>query len=207
MKTTSFWKLLVILGLLTFVPVTEARAHCDTMEGPVVKDAQRALKKGDVTPVLKWISPEQEAEIKALFQKTLSVRSKGADAKDVADMHFFETLVRLHRAGEGEPYTGLKPEGAEVEQGIAAADHAVEPGKIDELVRSVTDNIGTEIRGKFVRLQETRKHVDHSVEAGRAYVTAYIDFIHFVEGLHKATSSNGQPHTKGDSEQQKHHHQ
>jgi hypothetical protein len=28
----------------------------------------------------------------------------------LADTHFFETVVRLHRLGEGESFTGLKPE-------------------------------------------------------------------------------------------------
>jgi hypothetical protein len=36
------------------------RAHCDTLDGPVVKTAQEALEKGDVTPVLKWVQNDQE---------------------------------------------------------------------------------------------------------------------------------------------------
>ena len=48
--------------------------HCDTMDGPVVKTAQAALSKGDVTPVLKWVKPEQEADVREAFKKTLAVR-------------------------------------------------------------------------------------------------------------------------------------
>jgi hypothetical protein len=43
------------------------------------------------------------------FTKTLAVRKQSKEAKELADMYFFETLVRIHCAGEGAPYTGLKP--------------------------------------------------------------------------------------------------
>ncbi|MDD5642387.1 MAG: DUF6448 family protein, partial [Syntrophales bacterium] len=84
-----------------------AGAHCDTVDGPVVAAARLALAKGEVTPVLKWVPKDDEGEIRAVFQKTLRVRTKGPEAKDLADRYFFETLVRMHRASEGEPYTGL----------------------------------------------------------------------------------------------------
>jgi len=84
-----------------------ASAHCDTLDGPVVTEGKTALEKGDVTPVLKWVKKEYESEIRTAFEKTLVVRSKGLEASELADMYFFETLVRLHRAGEGAPYTGL----------------------------------------------------------------------------------------------------
>ena len=107
---------LILVGAMLFVDSDSAPflypfvfAHCDTLDGPVVKTARAALEKGDVTPILKWVKKENEAEIRDLFKKTLSVRSKGKEAQELADMYFLETLVRVHRAGEGEPYTGLKP--------------------------------------------------------------------------------------------------
>ena len=81
-------------------------AHCDTMDGPVVAAARVALEKGDIAPVLKWVKPEREKEIRAAFARTLSVRAGGPEAKELADMYFFETLVRVHRAGEGAPLHG-----------------------------------------------------------------------------------------------------
>jgi hypothetical protein len=39
------------------------------------------------------------------FQKTLAVRN--SSKARILPYEFFETLVRLHRAGEGEPYTVL----------------------------------------------------------------------------------------------------
>jgi hypothetical protein len=83
-------------------------AHCDTLSGPVVLTAKAALEKGDVTPVLKWVKKEDEKEIREAFARTLAVRKQSTDARELADTYFFETLVRIHRAGEGAPYTGLK---------------------------------------------------------------------------------------------------
>jgi hypothetical protein len=158
-------------------------AHCDTLSGPVVMTAKMALEKGDVTPVLKWVKKEHEGEIREAFKKTLAVRSKGPEAKELADMYFFETLVRLHRAGEGAPYTGLKP-GEAVEPIIAEADKALESGSDDNPVKKVSDALASGIRDRFAYARETKKHADESVEAGREFVEAYVEFTHYVERLY-----------------------
>ena len=105
--TQNYGVLLVALLVAGHAP--RGWAHCDSLDGPVVMDARTALEKGDVTPVLKWVKKEHELEIRNVFEQTMTVRAKGEDAKALADMYFFETIVRIHRAGEGEAYTGLKP--------------------------------------------------------------------------------------------------
>jgi hypothetical protein len=175
--------ILMIIALL--IPVT-SRAHCDTMEGPVIKDARIALENGDVTPVLKWLKPEYENEITELFKKTLLVRVKSSEAKELADMYFFETLVRLHRAGEGEAYTGLKS--TPVEPIVAMSDQALVTGDIDELIEDLGNETAKKINKLFSEVIEKKKLADKSVEAGREYVEAYVRFMHFVENLHNAIS-------------------
>jgi len=193
----SFKKLVVlmVLSMLTLgvwlVPRI-AGAHCDTLDGPVVMTAKAALEKGDVTPVLKWVKKEDEKAIRELFKKTLVVRAKGPEAKDLADMYFFETLVRIHRAGEGAPYTGLKREPAEPI--IAAADKALESGSVDVLVKHVTDAVAKGIRERYALTAERKKHADESVEKGREFVEAYVEFTHYVERLHMDASSAGAHH-------------
>ena len=176
--------------------------HCDTMDGPVIADAKKALGAGDVTPVLKWVNADHEKEIKDLFKKTLVVRKKGPEARELADMYFFETLVRVHRAGEGAPYTGLKPAG-EVEPIVAASDKALESGNVDELVKRVIAAVEKGIRERFDNAVEKKKHADDSVEAGREFVEAYVVFVHYVEGIHQAVASqaghHGDEHSKGGS--------
>ncbi len=167
---------------------TPAFAHCDTLDGPVVTAAKTALEKKDITPVLKWIKPEHEAELKTAFARTLVVRAQGKEARELADQFFFETLVRVHRAGEGAPYTGLKPAGTKVDPAVEAADQALESGKADALIKAVTDETAAGIRQRFTDTVEKKKHAEHNVEAGREYVAAYVEFVHYFEALHKTAT-------------------
>ncbi len=182
-STNLFALMILSFGFLVFLPCV-ANAHCDTLDGPVVMQAKAALEKGDATPVLKWVKKENEAEIRDAFRKTLAVRAKGPEAKELADMYFFETLVRLHRAGEGAPYTGLKPAGTDLGPAVTGADKALENGKVDDLTKLVTGDVAAGIRERFNTAMEKKKHADESVDAGREFVEAYATFVHYVERLH-----------------------
>jgi hypothetical protein len=164
-------------------------AHCDTIDGPVVNAAKLALEKGDVTPVLKWVKKEYEVEVRSAFKRTLQVRTKGKDVQELADLYFYETLVRLHRAGEGEPYTGLKPSGTPIEAPVAAADKALETGDMKELSMLLTTTIEEGLASRFNRVLESKKEADKTVDAGREFVEAYVGFVHYVELLHQAAVS------------------
>lgn len=183
-KTILFMGYLIILVML-FGIQNKVFAHCDTFEGPVIKEAKVALESRDVTPLLKWIPKEQEAEVKAAFDEAVKERTKGADVKEKADMEFFEILVRIHRESEGAPFTGIKPAGTLPEPVVVAADEAIEVGTVDSLVEGISSNIAKGIHKRFNRVIETKKHMNESVEAGRVYVAAYVEFVHYVEGIHK----------------------
>jgi hypothetical protein len=167
---------------LTLVP-RAAIAHCDTLDGPVVKDARAALDSKDVIAVLKWVRHDKEGEIREAFQHALGVRALGSEARALADRFFFETLVRVHREGEGAPYTGLKPAGTAVDPGIAASDTALETGSVDPLVQLLTKEVEEGLRHRFAEAAEARKRAAESVEKGRQYVAAYVEFMHYAERL------------------------
>ena len=183
---------LVVIEIL-FLYSINADAHCDTLDGPVVESANQALATGDITPVLKWVSTNDEQAIRTAFQNTMAVRKLGGHAQKLADMYFFETLVRIHRAGEGAPYTGLKP-GAEIDPAIALADKALETGSVDKLVGVLTDATAKGIRERFRKALEAKKHADESVPAGREFVEAYVIFTHYVEGLHASVKGGAEHH-------------
>jgi hypothetical protein len=165
---------------------TQVFAHCDTLDGPVIQDARKALSAMDVTPVLKWVSPHDEPAVKKSFSAALTaVGTKNADA---AQQKFFEDLVRIHRAGEGAPFTGLKPAGT-VEPVIAEADKGLLSGSPDALVKLVTDAVAAGIRERHERALATYKHKDESVAAGREFVKAYVEYTHYVERLHMNTTA------------------
>jgi len=172
-----------LVGMGWLGPGKWAYGHCDTMDGPVVKTARAALDKGDATPVLKWVRPQSEAQVREAFKKTLSVRTLSPEAKDLADRYFFETLVRLHREGEGAPYTGLKPAG-QVEPVIAASDKALQTGSVEALTQEIVTLVTAGIRHRFTETMEKKKHADENLAAGRDFVSAYVEFTHYVERLH-----------------------
>lgn len=183
----------VLTALALFAPST-ACAHCDTMNGPVIPEAKAALEKGDVTPILKWVKQDNEEELKAAFARAVAVRAKGPEAKELADQYFLETLVRLHRAGEGAPYTGIKDE--PVEPIVALADKALADGTSDEMIKKIIAHMTRAVQEKFQTAMETRKNKDKSVEAGREFVEAYVTYMHYVEGIHAAIlSAGGHGHT------------
>jgi hypothetical protein len=181
-----------VIGLGTIFP-SAALAHCDALDGPVVAEAKVALEKGDVTPVLKWVRKNDEGETRAAFGKALAVRQGGPEAREVADRYFFETLIRLHRAGEGEPFTGLKPAGATA-PAVVAADRAIGAGSVDKLGKELGQAAEKAVRERFLRLMDALKHKDESVDAGRAYVAAYVAYVHFVEVLHDTATAAGAHH-------------
>jgi hypothetical protein len=171
-----------------------ARAHCDGLDGPVVMAARKALETGNVNLVLIWVQKADEPEIRTAFQKTLAVRKLNPQAQDLADMHFFETLVRVHRAGEGASYTGLKPAGRDLGPAIPAGDKAIAAGSSDALLKLLTDKVREQLNAHFQQVRASSKYSQDDVEAGRRYVKAYVEYIHYVEQLYETAKSPAEGH-------------
>ena len=183
----------MIVGPLILTPA-RALAHCDRLDGPVVTAARHALEKNDVTGVLIWVQKKDEAEIRQAFERTVAVRQLGSRARDLADMYFFETLVRVHRAGEGASYTGLKPAAQDLEPAISGADRALETGDIEPLVKLLVQATGEGVREHFMEARAARNFRAGDVEAGRAYIQTYVSFIHYVERLHQSATTAAHGH-------------
>jgi Family of unknown function (DUF6448) len=169
-----------------------AHAHCDTLDGPVVTAARTALVNGKLEPVLAWVQPGDEAEIRRAFASALAVRKAGKEARELADRWFFETLVRVHRTGEGAPYTGLRPAGTP-DPAVAAADRVLangDPRPLEELlVRSVREGLHAHV----ARLKR-EKPPSGDVAAGRRWVAAYVPFVHWAEGVYRVASGAAAEH-------------
>jgi len=159
-----------------------------------VADARRALEAGDPEPVLKWVLPEHEGQIREHFARTLAVRTQSAEARELADLWFFETLVRIHREGEGAPYTGIRPAGSPVEPVILAADRSLETGSGEELASHLSEAVRHGIHQRFAEALEARKQADESIEAGRRFVAAYVELTHYVEALDAVAGGHGSHH-------------
>jgi len=170
-----------------------AIAHCDAMDGPVIVAAKQALVDEDLTSVLRWVNAEDESSIEVIFAQTLKVRALGDEARELADRFFFESLVRIHRASEGEPYTGLKPAGG-IDPAVRLADEALASGSANQLLTAIQSYAARGIEERFARARETLARADDSVAAGRDFVAAYVEFVHYVENLHVAVVGSGHEH-------------
>lgn len=162
--------------------------HCDTRDGPVVMLGKKALAEKNVNLVLPWVRSEDEAQIRYVFEHAQAVRELGSQAQSLADEHFLETLVRVHRAGEGAPYTGLKPAGLDIGPAVPAADQALQNGSPDNLLKLLVDGVTQGVRQRFEAARQKRAFDPNDVSAGREYVEAYVSYVHCVEKIWKAAS-------------------
>jgi len=177
----------LVLSVVMMLPAV-ASGHCDALDGPVVKAAQRALATGNVNHALAWVQKEGEPEVKLAFEKTMAVRKLGAEANDLADRYFFETLVRVHRAGEGEPYTGLKPGGRPVGLAIEAVDKAIDGGSAEPIMKLIWEAVRVGVERRFAEATTAQGGKD-DVQATRRQVQAYIRLLHYVEQIFVLASS------------------
>lgn len=186
--------LVVLIILLVFPKI--AYAHCDTMDGPTAVDGRKALETSNINYALKWVSPDYEEELLKIFELSAKVRTLSLEAQELADRYFIENLVRIHRAGEGQPFEGLKPSGTPIDEKVAAADKSIEIGNLKPLEGLVSQEEMHELEARFEKAMSLKDYDVNDVEAGRAYIEAYVSFFKFAEG-EEHDHSHGMEHRHG----------
>lgn len=171
----------IVTLLAALKPVT-VQAHCDTAEGPAVKDGRKALETGNINYALKWIPADGEAELRDVFEKALKVRALGAGAAELADRLFLETMVRIHRMGEGVGFTGIQPVGTQIDPVVKAADEAIALGSDADLLPMVPQERRAELDKRFQGALAIKDFDVDDVAAARRYIAAYVSFFKYAEG-------------------------
>lgn len=184
LKLTGKMMAISILMLVFVVASKPASAHCDGLDGPVVNAARKALETNNVNLVLAWVQNDDDAYIRKAFEKTVKLRAISPETKELADMYFFETLVRIHRAGEGAPYTGLKPANRDLGPAIPAADASVVSGSPKEVWTLLSNSIHDALHEKFEKVNMLKNYSTNDVAKGREFVKAYVEYLHFAEKVH-----------------------
>ena len=184
-------KLFGFVMLALMAPIS-AWAHCDSVAGPVAKDVRQALDSGSVAPVLKWVRPADEPEVRTTFERAMAVRKTGGEPAELADQFFLETVVRLHRASEGEPFTGLKPKNAAEEAVPASVDAALKADAFDGLGNSILADLRAELARRIEALKQAHKRKDADAEHGREFVRAYVGVVHYLDALDKMASAKAE---------------
>ncbi len=181
-----------------FFEVGTIPPHCDTLDGPVVKAAKRALETGNVNLILPWVPKKAEAELKTAFEKTLRVIKLGKEATELADYWLFETAVRLHREGEGAPYTGLKPAGLDWGPVVPKAEKAIEQGNAKEVIALLSCAVEEELQKRFRHVMSKKKYEENDVDAAREYVHAMLEFVLYAHHLYTKRKGGGEHGNEGE---------
>lgn len=166
--------------------------HCDTMDGPVITACKKALETGNVNYVLPFAPKKAEVEIKHAFNKTIKARKLGEDAKEVADLWFFENVVRLHREGEGESFTGLKPAGLDWGPVVPRAEEGIKTENPAETIEFLKGVLQEEIQKKFDKAMSLKNYDVNDVDSARKYTEAMLHFVLSSHHTYKYIISNEQ---------------
>ncbi len=183
---------IALTGVVAFAALaltTPTQAHCDSAKGPVATSAHQALLSDDIKLILPYVKPESEAELTAAFKQARMVRKQGNTARQLADRYFIETAVRLHRAGEGAPYTGVTND--DTPEAILTADRAMANGSVDEVNTMLDQAMRKGVEAKYHAVIEARAEAAHlnTVEAHRERVEAELMFEKFVYEMNTLASS------------------
>lgn len=162
--------------------------HCDTLDGPVVVAARQALDVDDVDVVLPFVPGDGEDEVRAAFDLTRKARIQGPEARQVADLYFFDTVVRVHRRGESVPHTGLKPAGLDAGPVIPLAEDAVATGDPEPLIAFLQRAVRDEVQQRLDDVQSLAAGSGSGVPASRAYTSAMLGFLVWSHRLWRATT-------------------
>jgi hypothetical protein len=195
--------LIAALAILTLIPMT-ANAHCDTMDGPTVADGRKAMESNNVNYVLKWIQPDYEKEITDIFNLSMKVKDLSPEANEIAEKYFFGELVRIHRAGENAPFTGLKPSGTPIDEKVLAADESILAGNLTPFEGLMEEDKMAELTERFEKVMSLKNFDVDDVEAGREYIEAYVSFFKFAEGEEDGHHEALDAHANSDNEKDEH---
>lgn len=190
MKSLKSFFVLSLIALFSLMGTQQASAHCDSFDGPALIDAAKALETNNVELIKKWILAEDEAVVVPLFHKTYSLKDGDAEVYEIVKTHFYETFVRLHREMEGATFTGLKPAGTTAHITVMS-DKALENGNFEGLLAALNKHVNGQLTEKYEKTAALYRVKDRSVEDGRAYVAAYVDYTHAVEAVHDILEGGG----------------
>ncbi|MGC4117459.1 MAG: DUF6448 family protein [Myxococcales bacterium] len=174
-------RITVVVAATLMATAGQASAHCDTADGPVAVAVAQSLGTGDLAFTRVWIKDGADEELAAAFKKAMSVRKLSTEARELADESFLATAIRLHRAGEGEPFTGIKPKGTDPGPAVRAADQAIAIGSLAPVEKLLGPEHWAALEAKFKPLAG-KPVPPKDVVQGRRWVEAYVVFVHAVDG-------------------------
>lgn len=136
-------------------------------------------------------APGGEDEVRAAYDR--AHQALGTPEADAARGDYLNTLVRVHRAGEGAGFEGIQPAGSGVTPQVAAADKALEVGNIEPLRGLIEAERWTELESRFQKALSLKDFDPNDLGAARTYMDAYVSFFKYAEG-HDHDHHHGHEH-------------
>ena len=163
----------------------------DPHNGPVMRAAKMALETGNANYVLIWVSEKSENTLKNLLEKTYCERSSRKNLQNRAIDWYFETVNRFHLANKGALYTCLKPGGLDENPIVPKVERAIETGNFEKIIGVIPNTHAADVREHFHHVMDKRNYDLNNIAAGRAYVSAFFDFIGYVHNLSSVIPGEG----------------
>jgi len=158
-------------------------SHMSFDNDPVMSAAKKALETGKAHYILIWIPEESENTLKNLLEKVCCTLNTQKDGNDHIVDWYFETIKRLHSGYYGSRNLNIPTKTPEEKTIIFLVERACESGNFEVITTIIPDTPAGEMRQRFNDVMKKRNYTVENITDGRVYVSAFTDFIAFVNSL------------------------
>jgi hypothetical protein len=151
--------------------------------GPVMRAAKMALETGNADHILIWVPEESENTLKNLLEKTCCERTTQRKARNHSIEWYLQTINRLHSEYYRPHDLNISTKTPEERKTILLVERACETGNFDEIATVMQITSDEEIRQRFNDVLNKSNYDMDNIAAGRAYVSAFTDFIACINSL------------------------
>ncbi|MDP3396949.1 MAG: DUF6448 family protein [Methanoregula sp.] len=145
--------------------------------------AMRALETGEAHYILIWIPEASENKLKNLLEKAYYERYTQKNAHTHIVDWYFTTVNHLHSGYFGPRNLDISKKNPEEKMTISLVERAFENGNFEEIGTIIPDTPTGEMRQRFDDVMKKRDYREKNIAAGRVYVSAFTDFIVFVNNI------------------------
>lgn len=151
--------------------------------GPGMDAAKKALETGKAHHILIWIPEELKSTLKNFLEKACCERNTRKNVHGHAVDWHFQTIHRLQSLYYGPHNLNITTKEPEEKAIILLVERACEGGNFEEITTVIPDTPTGDMPQRFNDVMKKKNYDVENIAAGRVYVSAFTDFIVFVNNL------------------------